>query len=301
VVEVTRPDPRTPHSRGKSDPIDAESAARAAPSGEATAAPEDRTSAVEAIRVLRVAHDGRRQGPYRRAAPDQGAHDHRARALLGPLRGLTLRAAARHCARMRPDPDALADPDQVTRAALKAVAGRIAALEAEIALADRWLTAQVAQAAPRTTALLGVSTGHAGQLLLTAGANPHRLGSEAAFAALRATSAVPANSGKTNRHPINPGGDRAASRALHLIAVVRMRWHEPTRTYVARRTAKGLSKREIIRCPKRSIGREAHHAITAHPAPPDADRHGQGGRGQATTGAADRPRGPRTSRHPSGA
>ena len=108
-----------------------------------------------------------------------------------------------------------------------------------------------------------MSTGHAGQLLVTAGANPDRLGSEAAFAALCAASPIPASSGRTNRHRINPGGDRAANRALHLIAVVRMRWHEPTRDYVARRTSEGLPKREIIRCLKRYIAREVYHAIRA--------------------------------------
>lgn len=58
VVEINRPDRRTRRQRGKSDPIDAESAARAVLSGEAIAVPKDRTGIVEAIRVLRVARDG---------------------------------------------------------------------------------------------------------------------------------------------------------------------------------------------------------------------------------------------------
>lgn len=108
-----------------------------------------------------------------------------------------------------------------------------------------------------------MSTEHAGQLLVTVGDNLSRLRSEAAFAALCAASPIPASSGKTNRHRLNPGGDRAANRALHMIAVVRMRWHPDTRAYVQRRTAEGLSKREIMRCLKRYIARNIYHAIHA--------------------------------------
>jgi hypothetical protein len=42
-----------------------------------------------------------------------------------------------------------------------------------------------------------------------------------------------------------------------------MRRHEPTRAYVARRTAEGLSKSDIIRCLKRFVAREIYHAIKA--------------------------------------
>lgn len=111
--------------------------------------------------------------------------------------------------------------------------------------------------------MLGISTEHAGQFLATAGDNPHRLRSEAAFAAICAASPIPASSGKTHRHRLNPAGDRAANRALHMIAVVCMRWCRPTRTYVERRTTEGLSKKDIIRCLKRYIAREVYHAIQA--------------------------------------
>jgi hypothetical protein len=47
---------------------------------------------------------------------------------------------------------------------------------------------------------------------------------------------------------LNRGGDRQANTALYRIVVVRLRWHEPTRKDMARRTTQGLSKKEIIRC-----------------------------------------------------
>ena len=40
-----------------------------------------------------------------------------------------------------------------------------------------------------------------------------------------------------------------------------MRWHQPTLDYVSRRTAEGLSKKDIIRCLKRFVAREIYRAI----------------------------------------
>jgi hypothetical protein len=55
---------------------------------------------------------------------------------------------------------------------------------------------------------------------------------------------------------LNRGGDRQANAALHRVVIVRLRWHQPTRDYVARRTAEGKTKREILRCLKRYVARE---------------------------------------------
>jgi transposase len=76
---------------------------------------------------------------------------------------------------------------------------------------------------------------------------------------------VEASSGKTIRHRLNRGGDRDANRALHVILVVRLRRHQPTRDYMARRTAEGKSKNEVMRCLKRYIAREVFHALQPPP------------------------------------
>jgi transposase len=65
------------------------------------------------------------------------------------------------------------------------------------------------------------------------------------------------------RHRLNRGGDRQANSALHMIAVVRLRYCPRTRAYAERRTKEGLSKLEIIRCLKRYIAREIYHALRA--------------------------------------
>ena len=128
---------------------------------------------------------------------------------------------------------------------------------------DRELEQLIAAAAPRTVQLLGISTGHAGQLLVTAGQNIERVRSESSFSMLCGASPIPASSGKTTRHRLNYGGDRQANRALHLIAVCRMRYCERTRAYVKRRTAEGKTKREIMRSLKRYIAREVYNSLRA--------------------------------------
>ena len=100
---------------------------------------------------------------------------------------------------------------------------------------------------------------------MTAGDNPQRLRSEAAFAHLCGVAPIPASSGRTHRHRLNRGGDRQANNALWRIALVRMRCHPPTRAYVERRTKQGLSKLDIMRCLKRYIAREVYHHLTSPP------------------------------------
>ena len=91
----------------------------------------------------------------------------------------------------------------------------------------------------------------AAELLIIFGDNPARIRSEAAFAKLCGASPIPASSGMTTgRHRLNRGGHRHANAALYRAVIVRMRFHQPTRDYVARRTADGRTKREIIPVPQ---------------------------------------------------
>jgi transposase len=119
----------------------------------------------------------------------------------------------------------------------------------------------VDELAPDLMTRNSIGYGSAAQLLVTAGDNPDRLKSEASFAALCGVSPVPASSGKTDRHRLNRGGDRAANSALHIVAIGRLRCDARTQEYVARRVAGGLSKLEAIRCLKRYIAREVFNLI----------------------------------------
>lgn len=262
LVEVDRPDRKTRRFQGKSDPIDAVAAARAALAEVRTGIPKERGGPIDGLRALRVARrdavDARAQVMKRIkalvvTAPEQ---------LRAQLHSLADRVLITTCAGLRPgvgDPldIQVADPTIATKVALKSLGRRHQQLSDDIAELDALLTPLVAAIAPDLLAKNGVGTEVAGQLLVTVGDNPGRLRSESAFAALTGTSPIPASSGKTNgRHRLNRGGDRQANCALYRVTICRMRWDKRTKAYVERRTTEGLSKKEIIRCLKRYIARE---------------------------------------------
>jgi transposase len=261
MVEVDRPDRKARRFTGKSDPLDAEAAARAAWARVRTGVPKDRTGEVEALRNLRVA---------RRSAVEQRADGQRQikslivtapESLRAQLRGLDDTALIKTCAGLRPDRTRIADPEQAVKTALRSLARRHLALTAEINDLDSLIEPLVTQINPELTAHYGVGPDSAGQLLVTAGQNTHRLHSEAAFAMLCGVAPLPASSGKTHRHRLNRGGDRQANAALYRVVLTRLRWDKPTRAYAYRRTQEGLSKKDIIRCLKRLVARELYYTL----------------------------------------
>ncbi|MFD0782709.1 transposase [Micromonospora azadirachtae] len=143
------------------------------------------------------------------------------------------------------------------------LARRVTTLTEEIITLDRQLTPLVRQAAPRTSALFGVGTDVAAQLLTTAGDNPDRMHYEAALAHLCGAAPIPAGSGRARRHRLHRGGDRGANHALHTIALCRLRYDPRTRAYQQRRTTEGLGEQDILRCLKRYIIRDIYTALRA--------------------------------------
>lgn len=266
VVEVNRPDRSARRRQGKSDPLDAHSAARAVLAGHGLAVPKDphtgalkallvarrgaikaRTAAIQQIKDLLVTAPAELRERYRRYRTT-----------------LRLVEAFARC-----HPTAHEDPTTVSvLTACKTLAQRIEFLERQ----DRDLTAELdsltSKLNPALRAAYGVGPDTAAQLLITVGTNAHRLRSEAAFAMLAGAAPIPASSGKTTRHRLSRGGDRAANNALHRIALVR--WsHDPcTRDYIACQLAAGRSKKDILRLLKRAIAREMFRHLTA-PCPID--------------------------------
>jgi transposase len=196
VLEVNAPDRGTRHARGKSDPIDAHAAARAAASGQARAIPKSRTGSVEALRQLRVTRASAVKARTQAINQLIGLRVTAPESVRQILTGLSRTALISACLRLRPGAD-LADPAQASRFALRQLARRIRALSEEIDELDGHLAALTAAAAPSLVSLFGVGIETAGQLLVTAGDNPERLRSEAAFAALCGAAPVPACSGRT--------------------------------------------------------------------------------------------------------
>jgi transposase len=266
VFEVERPKRRHLRRRGKSDSRDAEAAARAVLAGETAGVPKSGDGRVEMVRVLRTARRSAVKARTQAANQLRGVLVTVPEAMRHRLRGLSTKELVVAAARFRPG-DAPEDVDKATRFTLRSVARRYQYLSEEIAELDAQLCRLVAQTAPELTSLPGVGTDHAATLLVVAGDNPQRLGSEASFASLCGVSPVEASSGKVVRHRLNRGGNRDANRALHLICVVRMRVEERTRAYVVRRTAEGKSRREIMRCLKRYVAREVYRVLTSSVGP----------------------------------
>src|SRR5215216_6354157 len=222
--------------------------------------PKSGDGQVEMIRTLRSV----RQSAVK--ARTQAANQLQALLVTAPeslrhrLRELTTRDLVDTCGRFRPG----SEPNEVhtaTKFSLRSVARRYQLLSEEIAELDEQLDRLVAKAAPELTALPGIGTDHAATLLSVVGDNPQRLKSEASFASLCGVSPVQASSGKVVRHRLNRGANRDANRALYMICMVRMGRDRRTKEYVARRTAEGKSRREIVRCLKRYVAREVYRVL----------------------------------------
>lgn len=279
VLEADRPNRQLRATRGKSDPIDAYAAAQAALTGTRCTVPKSRDGIVEAIRVRvtrRSAVKARTQTINQLKALLLTAQSD----LREDLRHLRTPALISACTGLQPA-GPLHDPAHATALALHRLAVRYQQLTAEITAADTELTHLITLAAPELLALLGVGVEVAGQLLTTAGDNPDRMRSEAAFAHLCGVAPIPASSGKTHRHRLNRGGDRGANSALYTAVLSRIRCDPRTRTYLDRRTAEGLTKTEIIRALKRHLAREVYPLLrTPSPSSSSQRPHRSGRAGQ---------------------
>jgi len=254
VLEVNRPDRSIRRRRGKSDPLDAQAAARAVQAGEVTVTPKAGDGQVEMIRSLRVA----RATAMR--ARTQAVNALKALLVTAPaglreqLRGLSATRLVRAAAELKPGK--ITSPLAAAMLALRTLAGRHQALSAEITTLTTELDRLTSKTAPKLVALFGVGSDSAGALLVAAGDNPDRLRSDACFSMLCGASPIQASSGKTTRHRLNRGGDRQANAALYRIVLVRLCYDQQTKDYMARRLKEGKSKKEIIRCLKRYVARE---------------------------------------------
>ena len=267
VAEVNRPNRQLRRRFGKTDATDAQAAARAVLSGQATGAPKSGNGPVEAIRMLQMV---RRSATKARTqtinqlhalvvtAPDQVKHQ---------LGGLSPKARVKVCAAFRPG--TAQTTIAYAKKTLRLLARRYQALTAEIQQLDTEIRPLCARVNPALLSAPGVGPDTAAALLVTAGDNPERMRTEASFAALCGASPVQASSRRIVRHRLNRGGDRQANNALWRIATTRMRCDQTTIEYVEKRRAEGKTRREIIRCLKRHIARQVYRLLTDPPPTPN--------------------------------
>jgi transposase len=267
VIECEQPSRAQRRGKGKSDPIDAHLAVLAALRLNASRLPVPRADGDrEALRILLVARQEitvarTAQASRLRALLLSGDDTDRRAArtaltqtVLAALAGRDLRAGASR-------------EQAVRQAEVRRLAQALGQARQQLKDNRAQLLAIVDDIAPGLTGRFGIGPVSAAQAIVSF-SHPGRCRSEAAFAALGGTSPVPASSGMTIRHRLNRGGDRALNRAIHAIALVRMRNCPRTRAYVARRTAEGKTPREIRRCLKRYIARELYRQLTQTMHPP---------------------------------
>jgi transposase len=260
IIEVDRPNRAARRRSGKSDPLDAIEAARAALGGRATSIAKSKDGAVEAIRALVVAKRSARSARTSAlvqirhlvvSAPDQ---------LRSRLRGLTIFALVNEAARLRPARNG--DPVlTATKASIASLARRVQALDDELADLEARIESLLVANWPELLGLFGVGPDTAAALLVAAGDNPERLHSEAAWAHLCGVSPLQASSGKVTRHRLDRGGDRQANAALWRIVMVRIAHDPQTTAYFERKLKEGRSKSEIIRLLKRYVAREVYRYL----------------------------------------
>lgn len=258
VVEVNRPDRQTRRALGgKTDSIDAEAAARAVLSGNATAIPKSGDGWVEVLRHLRMTRSS--------AVKAQTVAMNQLKAIVvtappelrDQLHGLTTARLIAACLAL-PTLDDLTVADTVA-SSLRALAHRWISLRDEAKAHHEQLARLIGKHTPKLLAEHGVGPDTAAALLIAVGDNPERMRSEATFAALCGTNPIPASSGKTNRHRLNRGGNRQANAALYRIVLVRLAWHEETRDYMRRhRAPNGSNNMHVVRCLKRYLARRLY-------------------------------------------
>lgn len=256
VVEVDRPNRLRRRLRGKSDPEDAISAARAAQGGDANGLAKTRNGNVESIRVLRVARSSARRARTQALNQMRSLISTAPEPIRDELRHLNVYHLLERASSYRPGTKR--DVSSLTKATLRSLARRCLDLEDEIKELDAILKPLVRETAPELVATLGVGVDAAAALLVAAGDNPDRLRNEAAFAHLCGASPIEASSGKQTRHRLNRSGDRQANSALWHIALTRTVYDPRTVEYIERRMKEGLTKKEAYRCLKRYIAREVY-------------------------------------------
>ena len=263
VVELDRPKRPARRAGAKSDPIDAERAARDALARTQLAQPK--TGAERAALQMRLT--------ARRAAVEAAADAQRqllAMVVTAPevvrarFRGQTTRAMITTAAVLRPGASN-GDIEAITAlTVLRDLARRIRFLEAEGLDHQRAIRTIVRSWRPDLLELTGVGPIVAATVL-TAWSHPGRCRDDAAFAMLAGVAPIPASSGKTVRYRLNRSGDRQLNRALHTVTLSRLQHDERTRAYADRRRAEGRTDREIKRCLKRYIARELYRRLEASP------------------------------------
>lgn len=272
VKEVLRPTRQVRRLAGKSDPIDAVAAARAVLADNGISEPKDTTGPAESLRFLLVSRESLVTSAKTLVITIKSLLITAPEDLRARYRGLSNTRLIEALGATRPRDQNLDDPAVAAAHALRHLAQTYQDLTDRADALEAQMTSVITEHYPAVLDIYGAGPITAARLVVTIGGNPDRVRNEAAFAQLCGAAPIPASSGKTVRHRLNRGGDRRGNRALHRIAIVRLRHDQRTKEYAAHRRAQGKTNPEIIRCLKRYIAREAYRALTHPTASPTGRR-----------------------------
>lgn len=259
VLEVERPR-RRDRRTGKSDRIDALSAAKHVLTGEGISSPRQQ-GIRRALAAVLVAQRSMIAERTRLLNQIQALHTTAPVALrerLGEGNGSQLQARLR---KMRSRRNAPVE-EQIILDVMRSLASRAHALTLDAERYKRELTGLIRSLDQTLLEEPGIGPISAAQLLVC---DPARFKHEAAFARCNGTAPIPASSGKTVRHRLNRGGDRQVNHAIHIIALNRARLHPDTRAYLDRRINEGKTKQEAMRALKRHLSRNLYKKLADIP------------------------------------
>ncbi|MFD8722596.1 IS110 family transposase [Streptomyces sp. NPDC059629] len=271
VFDVNWMDRADRRRRGKSDPLDAQNAARAVLSGRASGA-KTGDGPVQIARMYKLtkvsAVKARTQAINQLKAVLVTADPVLREELAGLGNAELLRTCALFTGVSSREDAGAESVVQATRITLGLLAHRLGQLSEQIRDVETRLSRLVEWHASQLLDVVGIGPDTAVALLITVGDNPERLDNEASFAALCGVSPVERSSGRRQFRRLNRGGDRQANAALHRIVFTRLRCDPRTQTYYERRTQEGKTRRESIRCLKRYAAREVFNLVRPVPVTP---------------------------------
>jgi transposase len=247
---------RAGRSFGKSDPIDALAAARAAirePDLPVATLPglEYELGLLvdhrESLVLECVRHQRRLRDYLHRIDPE----------LLPALRGMAktanLTRLSRQLARM---------PQGMEVRICRELIGRVRELAKRIVELAREIAGYVRRMNPALLAIPGCGIITAARILAEV-AGVERFATEARLASYAGVAPLDASSGRQQRHRLSRAGNRKLNRALYTIAVTQMRVHPPARDYLASAIQRGKTKREALRSLKRHLIRLVYRVLTS--------------------------------------
>jgi transposase len=211
----------------------------------------------DAVAVLKMLSDRRQQLVQQRITAVNRLHDTLQDLLPGGASGgLTALKAMQML-------DAISPTDPVGKARKQLAlehAQDVAELDTKIQAMVKRIQSALAERPSALTNIRGVGAVGTALILGEVG-DVRRFRSKHHFASYTGTAPIDASSGDHDRHRLSRAGNRRLNYALHIAALVQIRFPGPGQDYYARKRAEGKKPLEAMRCLKRRLSDVVFHAL----------------------------------------